>query len=108
MIILVLLIGQKYVNEEKFAILSGDITLQNGAGKTQIDYPEGFTKDNCVVISAGCSYASTGVIGFGFVQSTFGTGAILSNNKIAFVGNSIDGEGPTGNYKFKIALMKIS
>lgn len=108
LITLIIVIGKAYVNENKFGVVTGNVTLENGAGLARVDYPEGFTKDNCVVISAGCQYASTGVIGFGFVQSTFGTGATLSGNKIAFVANSIDEIGPSGTYPFKVVLMKIN
>ena len=107
LIILIIVIGIAYVNNEKFAVVSGTVELSNGSGQAIEAYPSGFTKDNCVVISSGCVYRGDGAVGFGFLQGSFGTGAALAENGIAFMAYSPEGIGSTGTYEFKIVLMKI-
>lgn len=70
LIILVIAIGSKVTYQDNFAVLTGSVILeanteeniQAGKSKTttfSIDYPEGFNRDNCVVVS----YARTGTGG---------------------------------------------
>lgn len=47
LIILVIAIGSKVIYKDNFAILTG--TMSNGL--VSINYPTGYNKDNCVVIS---------------------------------------------------------
>lgn len=66
MIILIILIGAKYINQNEFAILSGEMVLEANTSEQAseyicqkssiiLDYPKGFNKDNCVVVSIGRS-----------------------------------------------------
>lgn len=105
---LIIVSGMAYINESKFAVVTGTIQLENGSGSANVNYPSGFTRENSVVISSGCTYTHTGIIGFGFLQSSFGTGAILAANTIAFNAYSPENVGPSGEYAFKIVLMKIN
>lgn len=53
LIILAIVLGSKVVYKDNFAILTGTIT-GNGTDSPSdtINYPEGFSKDNCVVLTA--------------------------------------------------------
>lgn len=72
-IILIILIGYKYINQQDFAILTGTMTLDANSSEgalegicknseITVNYPNGFNKDNCVV----CSVCRSGVNCFGF------------------------------------------
>ena len=47
LIILLIVIGSEVIYKDNFAVISGK--LNNG--ESTIEYPEGFNKDNCVIIS---------------------------------------------------------
>lgn len=47
LIILAIVLGSKVVYKDSFAIVSGKLSN----GEATINYPEGFNKDNCVIIS---------------------------------------------------------
>lgn len=54
LIILVIVIGKSYVNEGKFAVVTGSLTVNaSSEGNTSINYPSGFSASNSVVISVG-------------------------------------------------------
>lgn len=54
LMIFVIAIGSKVVYKENFAIIKGTIDGDGSTSSQQVnvDYPKGFTKDNCVVINA--------------------------------------------------------
>lgn len=93
-----------------YAILTGSITLTNGKGTTDFNYPDGFSQTNCVPISAGTRYsANIDRIAFGSVQSTIYTGVYLSSNKVEFNVDAYNsGIGPSGTFGCRVVLMKIS
>lgn len=93
------------MNSNKFAILTGSIT-GTGGGSTDVDYPSGFTKDNCIVVGAminnygGSSYA----FGTGLSNAT-NPNVRLKNDK---VGISIFTDSTSElTYGYRIALMRI-
>lgn len=90
------------------AILTGTITVTNGEGKTNVNYPTGYNNSNCVVIAAGVSNGTTtsGIYIFG-TASKRTTGAMLYQNYIKLSTASLDNVGPTGSLNYKIMLMKI-
>lgn len=81
----------------------------------EIDYPKGFTKDNCVVISFGSKYSNKTNTGYSFGyhpnDSTgllFGTNArdiTLDTDKIRVWYQNIS-TSQVINFKFKVVLMK--
>lgn len=95
--------------DDKFTVAAGNITMTNGSGSTNISYPNGFNKDNCVVISAETKYSGNGVWAFGAgVADSFTISGQLFTSYIHFVTNSEDNVGPTGTYECRVVLMKIS
>ena len=110
-------------SKNDFALLTGQITL--AAAETvekskltylEIPYPDGFTKDNCIVISCGLSHVGdTAFYSFGYNDKSYFnilvlSGAIprnviLNDNEIMLqCFNSATQEAP---YTYKIVLMKI-
>ena len=94
--------------QANIAVLTGTITLSNGSGSVNFNYPTGYNKNNCVPIAAGTIYTSSGNYGFGFVQSSIGTGVIMADSEISLRVNPISGTGATGTYNCKVVLMKTN
>lgn len=61
-------IGGVYISSKNIAVLTGNITIEPEMGKVvaELDYPEGFTKDNCVLISFGSRYHTNYGYAFGY------------------------------------------
>lgn len=99
-----------YTTNDKFKVLTGSITLTNTGGSTNVDYPSGFTKDNCIVIACGITYNSAGYRAFGTVQAAVSTGARLNSSSITVGCFPIQSatSSPTGTFDYKLVLMKIS
>ena len=100
--------ASQYITNDKFAVITGTITLTDGSGSTKFNYPTGYNKNNCVPIAAGTIYTSSGNYGFGFVQSSMGTGVIMADSQISLRVNPISGTGATGTYNCKVVLMKTN
>lgn len=90
----------------KFAVLTGTISLSNAyTAQEQVDYPTGFTKDNCVVISqmlnnmGGANYSS------GYNGSISQQPLISLGDKVA-IRLAFDAS-TTASYDYKVVLMKI-
>lgn len=100
----------KVIVKEDFAVLTGNITLENGSGSVTINYPTGFNQNNCVPIAAGSKYSTNlNRIVFGFNKSSnLCIGASLnSSNIILSVASFRDNVGPSGTYPYKVVLMKV-
>ena len=94
------------VVKDDFAVITGSMTLDNGEGSIVINYPEGFTADNCVVIGVGIDHSSSSaVLGFG-ATSTKTSGAQLYASNIKIISTANGETGPTGDVGYKIVLMK--
>lgn len=119
LIILLIVIGSKVIYKDNFAILTGTIDLvisgENTTGYKDINYPEGFNKDNCVVVACGISGNTNGNTEFAFGDSgdnasSYVTGAMprmvrLREESINFqIYLGIKASNGTRNYK--IVLMK--
>lgn len=90
------------------AVVIGSLSMTDGTGSAQMSYPDGFNKDNCVVISAETKYAGHGAWAFGAgVAGTFTISGQLSANYITLTTHNDDGPGPTGTYECKVVLMKV-
>lgn len=95
--------------DDKFTVVSGSLSMTDGTGSATISYPDGFNKDNCVVISAETKYAGHGAWAFGAgVAGSFTISGQLSANHITLTTHNDDGTGPTGTYECRVVLMKIS
>ena len=89
-------------------LLTGTITLTNGVGNVDINYPTGFTYSNCVPIAVGIEGIYTNTTSYNAVSGirTFFE-ARMQSNKISFRA-ATDDVGPTGDRTYRIVLMKIS
>lgn len=90
----------------KFAVLTGTISVSNAyTAQEQVDYPTGFTKDNCVVISqmlnnmGGANYSS------GYNGSISQQPLISLGDKVA-IQLAFDAS-TTASCDYKVVLMKI-
>lgn len=118
---LVILIGAKAIYKDRFAVLTG--TAQNG--QVTINYPEGFNKDNSIIISnmfkrVGASETRGFSIGTTFVPAD-GTSGSLPNSielqssgiviKLKYIylsnGNTSTVSNVDYDIAYKIVLMKI-
>ena len=100
-----------------FVVLTGSFTFVNGQTELTINYPEGFTKSNCIVLSfmAQSSNESGYTEGFlptavGYVMGALGKGIQLQNNGILIkLCNPTEGghTSGTGSFAYKLTLMKI-
>lgn len=93
------------MNSNKFAVLTGTIT-GTGGGSVDVNYPSGFTKDNCIVIGqminnfGGSSFVS----GAGY-SSSINPVVRLKNDKIGITINA-DSTSSVA-YGYRIMLMRI-
>lgn len=100
-----------------FAVLTGQVTMTSGAGSTTTNYPEGFTRDNSVVISFGQENNDTkNSVNFGYgIRSTdYTKGSITRNVSLKdseieiSVYNAVSEGSGDKTYNYKIVLMKIA
>lgn len=121
--ILLILIGSKVIYKDDYAVITGTV---NGNG-VDIEYPKGFTKDNCVCVCAMLQNPNNpngtwGICNGGiFNSSSYVTGAlplkIVLSTKISIQTRNInisDGteqtvlaNSTTADFKYKVILMKI-
>lgn len=46
--------ANQFIEKDRFAVLEGTLNVQaNGANSAKLDYPNGFTRENCILISNG-------------------------------------------------------
>lgn len=108
--------GNKYFNEANIEVLNGFVSIQNVVsgnikqGITEIEYPVGFNKNNCVVLSVGLalnesnlSYEASPII------NRVGKSVTLDDINIKIVAqyDFSANPGAQSTYKFKIVLMKL-
>lgn len=92
--------------KQRVAVLDGTVNLTNGAGTVaNINYPTGFTKENCVVITVAVAVQTANVLDFGYHSACY-TEVRLNASNISLHCNSTGG-GPSGYRNYKIALMRI-
>lgn len=98
----------KVITSGDYAVLMGTITLEATGGSTNVNYPSGFTAENCIVIACGITYNSNGYRAFGTVQANVSTGARLNPNSITVSCYPIqDTSSPTGTFDYRLVLMKL-
>lgn len=122
LIILLIVIGSKVVYKDNFAILTGIIKL-NGSSNPgtsynqtiwNINYPEGFNKDNCIVITFGGKFAGEG-FSYGYVENASASVAAVGGsvsravalNSTAIRAQAWNISGTEKEFSYKIVLMKI-
>ena len=102
------------------AVLTGTINLtisdKRLTGSKDINYPNGFTKDNCVVIACGISgntssntefaYGNSGDNASSYVTGGMPSMVKLRQDRIDFK-TCLDVEAAAGTRNYKIVLMKI-
>lgn len=101
--------------KDEYAVLTGEIVMTSGTGSATVDYPTGFTQDNCVVLSYG-QRVGTGSVYFGYgIKSTdYMSGsltrnvALTSSNIVINVYNPASEGNGDKTYTYKIVLMKIA
>ena len=101
-------IETNYLNMNKIAVISGNVQIESGNGTGTISLPDGFTEDNCVVISLGLAY----MMGYWSYIQAFGEisyGITFFEGQLQFTIKNI-GEGSiiSGSYPYRIVLLKIS
>ena len=101
-----------------FAVLTGTITAEaQNQGSTSVNYPTGFTKDNCVIISImGRRSGASSSLGFatpveydrslGYSLGSGGLHAVLYEDNISVRWWNMSTDSKTST--FKLVLMKIS
>lgn len=110
LIILVILIGAKAIYKDRFAVLTGtvvtnpDMSSTEQVGTTDLDLPDGFTADNCVVVSMGYDGDRYSYGPAGWVLKTFINDSLKKVTVEAYLGKSL---GSTYNLPVKIVLMRI-
>ena len=87
------------VFKDDYAVLTGIISLTNGNGQQTINYPSGYTKDNCICISSAIQYTANW-------SSDEYMNVVLGTNSVIL--NSNHSSGPTASKNYKVVLMKIS
>lgn len=109
LIILLIVVGSKVIYKDNFAVITGTISLSNGHGSTSVDYPDGFTRTNCIVISVGMDIVGTDIFSyFGTTISNSIYEARLGPNNIIVGTTSVDNLGSSNIKQFKLVLMKIN
>lgn len=122
LIIFVIVIGSRPVYNENFAIVTGKIEMPeagsgNLTGVAQVDYPEGFNKDNCSVISImGHSarenqsnnwYTPAALDAAGSIIGTAGMYVSCGAEYISVRSEKLADSASRSDVSFKVILMKL-
>ena len=108
--ILVILIGAKAIYKDRFAVLTGtvvtnpDINSSKQFGTIDLALPDGFTTDNCVVVSMGYNGKHYSYGSNGWSLNVLINDSLKKVNVEAYLGESL---GSTYNLPVKIVLMRI-
>lgn len=105
--------------QENIKEVTTTLTLANGKASGNINYPSGYTKDNCYVLSfmaRKTDLSSNDGYGYGYIESTQGyiKGAIghsveLTNSNIEInISNPADSSNGNATFAIKILLMKTN
>ena len=106
------------LNKSDFAIVNGSLTLDSGRANGSVNYPSGFTKNNCFVLSFMANNSANSNYGYGYIATAAGytSGAIghrvvlTDDNILVGINNPTDGshDSGTATFNFKILLIKIN
>lgn len=87
------------------AVVTGTISLTNGTGSTNLNYPTGFDSTNCVAVSVGLTIV-TPYSYFSYDNMVFS--ARLTTSNIVVTCTAVDNVGSTATKNVKVVLMKVS
>lgn len=118
MIILVITIGFKYISGNNISVIEGYVNIDaneqgNNNFAINIDYPEGFNKDNCVPIACGVQMLK--LRGYNYVGNFVNSGSLINGASTRYLNLTdekivLDIVNPTTGtsyeYKYKIVLLK--
>lgn len=118
MIILVITIGFKYISGNNISVIEGYVNIDaneqgNNNFAINIDYPEGFNKDNCVPIACGVQMLK--LRGYNYVGNFVNSGSLINGASTRYLNLTdekivLDIVNPTTEtsyeYKYKIVLFK--
>lgn len=118
MIILVITIGFKYISGSNISVIEGYVKIEadeqgHNNFAINIDYPEGFNKDNCVPISCGVQMIK--IRGYNYVGNFVDSWSLMNGASTRYLNLEddkivLDIINPTTDatyeYKYKIALLK--
>lgn len=103
--------------QANISVLTGNFSLNSSTGYTaDINYPDGYNKNNCVVIAFGLvTQNDSNAKGYNFGGTYADSGDLLNNalSRDVSLRNSqirirVKSPGSSGNYTYKIVLMKVS
>ena len=99
--------GSAFVPQSKFAIVTGKINFNDGAGGVFLDYPNGFSYSNCVAISVGVDASNNGLYSY-FYDYIFNLvfQAQLTAPYINVTVQPLSSSGPDGSRNCIVVLMK--
>lgn len=92
--------------KSEFAVVQGTISLSNGSGNTTLNYPNGFNKDNCVVLTVAINIYGEKIFSYNSASQMIFEGRLTDNN-ISVRCTAIDGVGTSTTKNCKVILMKI-
>lgn len=109
---------QKVIYKDDIAVIYGNLSMTNGVANHNVNYPVGFNKDNCVVLTFMASNEeNNNHWGYGYIENATGYVGGAIGHKITFrendinvgVQNPTDGahNSGTGTFNYKIVLMKL-
>lgn len=107
-------IGAKVICRDNFVVISGNFSIEPQSEKSiNFNYPNGFTKDNCITISCSIDFPpyGTNFIGYyqdsgDFINNAYKRTLTFKNDSIYFeVENPLTGR--TLDIKYKIVLLKL-
>lgn len=98
----------RYKLKGDFTTVSGSVTLSNGNGSVKVNYPSGFTKTNCRVVSLFAEgFYDDGTITFNTSMSTHVFGVNFSNNNISLSCTTMLSSGSSRTITMTAILMKV-
>ena len=99
--------GSKVIYRDDIAVVTGTISLTNGSGMVALNYPDGFSNNNCVPIATGVDLMASGYYSYVSASEMIIETRLASNN-IQVLVDAIDNVGPTATKNVKVVLLKIS
>lgn len=97
--------GSAFINSNKIATITGTISLTNGTGSTNLNYPEGFNSSNCIPLTVGLTIVTPYSY---FSHSNMVFSVRLTSSNVVVDCNAVDNVGSTATKNVKVVLLKIS
>lgn len=95
-------------NKTNISVLTGNISINNKtSGQEEINFPSGFNKDNCVVISQMITNVGSAFLSSGAIASDIAIAPKVSFGDTIKV-SLFSRTAITGTFDYKIALLKVS